>query len=542
MKKIEYLIVVLGLLLMASCSNVLETEPYSFTSPDNFYKSAKEAEIALNGVYHVLSNSNIQGTGNQSTFSRNLGCMLNGATDEMWTRNTYNNPGFTPFGVAGVASDNAFLNETWFEFYAGINRANYLIEKLDGINDFSDNRKVEIEAEARLLRGFYHMMLSMMWGGVPVYTTAIQDPLQERQSIQEVYAQIITDYEFAYENLPHRASELSHVNKWTAAGLLARAHTYLASAKTSALPDFGLAINSFDWVNATEHYEKALTYTTATVLESGYELISNYDYLFRETTKSYQYQETLFAAEGSTSSGMEVINMLVQGFCPQGNVNVNGGSYGFFRPSGELFNKYNVADKRFTHNLTSNLRNTSPIEVIDGFNYYVPFPLNGNPNTGSYSCGKYRAMDPAQKSIANWANSINYPLLRLADILLLHAEAQYFTGDESGARNTFTIVRSRAVADGFTVDDLNTAYYKANFVDELLDERSRELCFEFTRRFDLARFNKFDEAIASLSPDFGFYNTTVPTIKQNWKSTKVWFPVPLPQLDLNPNLVPNPEL
>ena len=544
MKKIEYLIIVLGLLLMASCSDILETEPYSFTSPDNFYNSAKEAEIALNGVYHVLSNSNIQGTGNQSTFSRNLGCMLVGGTDEMWTRNTYNNGGFSPFGVAGVTSDNPLLNETWSNFYAGINRANYLIEKLDGIDDFSGNRKGEMEGEARLLRGFYQMTLSMMFGGIPVYTTAIQDPLQERQSIQEVYAQVIADYEFAYNNLPDRATVLSHVNKWTAAGLLARAHTYLASAKTSGLPDFGLAINSFDWVDATQHYQKALTYTTAVISGSGYELIPNYDNLFREGAKSRQYNETLLAAEASTSSNMQVINMLVQGFAAQGNTNVTGGSYGFFRPSGELYNKYNVADFRFTHNLTGNyggaLANLG-YETIDGIGYYIPNPLPGHPNIWTYSCGKYRGMDPSQKSIAGWANSINYPLLRFADILLLHAEAQYFTGNESGARNTFTIVRSRSVADGYTVDDMNTAYFKADFVDELLDERQRELCFEFLRRFDLARFNKFDEAIESLSPDFGFYNTTVPTIKQNWKSTRVWFPIPLQQIDLNVNLVPNPE-
>jgi hypothetical protein len=536
MKKIEYLIVVLGLLLMTSCSDVLENEPYSFTSPDNFYKSAKDAEIALNGVYHVLSASNVQGIGNQPTFSRNLGCMLQGGTDEMWSNINYNNGGFAPFGVAGVTPDNSLLGPTWGAFYGGINRANYLIEKLVGINDLSDNRKMEMEGEARLLRGFYQMTLSMMFGGVPTYTTSEQDPLQERQSIEEVYTQIIADYEFAYNSLPNRASELSHVNKWTAAGLLARAHTYLASAKTSGLPDFGLEINSFAWVNADNHYQKALTYTTAVVLESGYELIENYDYLFRETTKSYQYQETLLAAEASTSSGMQVINMLVNGFCPQGNAGTRGGSYGFFRPSGELFNKYVDADKRFTHNLTGNLRNASPIEEIDGVRYYVPWELN--PSNWTYSCGKFRAMDPSQKTIANWASSINYPLLRLADILLLHAEAQYFTGDETGARNTFTIVRSRSVADGFTVDDMNTAYYKADFVDELLDERSRELCFESIRRFDLARFNKFDEAIESLSPDFGFYNNVVPTIKQNWKPERVWFPIPLQQLDLNPNLLP----
>ena len=79
-----------------------------------------------------------------------------------------------------------------------------------------------------------------------------------------------------------------------------------------------------------------------------------------------------------------------------------------------------------------------------------------------------------------------------------------------------------------------------NYLIENQLEKIRELCFEHWRRFDLARFNKYDDAIAGMVSNFGFYNTIVTTIKQNWKPERIWFPIPLAQRDLNPNLVQNP--
>lgn len=527
-------------LAITSCQDYLETVPYSFSSPENFYKTSAEAEIALTGVYNILNARNVQGIGNVSTFARDLPCILNGATDEALTASNYNDPDFAPFGNAGFTADNKLLNNNWFFWYAGINRANYLIDKLGGIHDFSGSRKIEVEAEARFLRGYYHMILSMMHGGIPVYKTPIQSPVQARQSTKEVYELVLADFDFAYKNLPNRAKIVGHVNKWTAAGFLAKAYTYLASSKMSGKNFDDLEINSFGWVDSNIYYTKALDITTDIIANSGYILIPNYDYLFRETTKSDQYKETLLSAEASNSAAMQSINMLVQGFCPQGNTGTFGGSYGFFRPTGEMYNKYILGDKRFKHNLTGNYLNaTIGIEVIGNVRYYIPTPLTGSPNTGYYSIGKYRQMDPKQKTIATWASSLNLGLLRYAEILLLHAESQFFTGKTTEARNTISIVRQRAVETGYSLNNLNTAYFKADFIEELLDERSRELCFESCRRFDLARFNKYDTKINGMVANFGYYNPTVVTIKQNWKPERVWFPIPLAQRDINPNLVQN---
>ena len=539
MKILKYISIIFVMAFLSSCQDYLETVPYSFTSPENFYQSAKEAELALTGVYNVLTAGNVQGTGNQSSYSRNLMFMLNGANDEAVVRKGFNNQQYSVWGNAGLNSEASFLNEAWFFLYAGINRANYLIEKLPDIDDFTGNRKVEIEAEAKLLRGYYHMLLAMMHGAIPVYTTSVQDPEMERQPLEFVYSQILEDYDFAYENLPDRSEIASHVNKWTAAALLAKVHCYLASAKQSGLQNFGYAPNSIDWVDAASHYDQSLTITTDIIALSGYELISNYDRLFRENTKQDQYKECLLTGEATSDANMDVVNVILNAFIPQGNRGRVGGGYGWYRPLGELWNKYDANDARFHHNLTGNLPVSSPTEDIDGIRYYIPQVIT-SPNTGIYCIGKYRMMDPTQKVIATWGSSITLPLLRYADVLLLHAEAQYFTGDEPSARQTLTTVRERAVMSGGDVNDLNAAYLKGDFVEELLDERARELCFENWRRFDLARFNKYDETIGSLSPDAGFYNSIVPELQQNWKPEKVWFPIPLQQIDLNTNLVQNP--
>lgn len=539
MKNLKNFLLAIILAISLGCSDYLDTQPFSFVSVDNFYQNPEQAEIALTGVYNILTANQVQnGFGNNATYSRNLMVMLNGATDEALVRDNSINPDYVVWGNASFTAQSNFLNEAWVFFYSGINRANYLIERIEPIEGFSGNRKTEIIAEARFLRGFYHMMLSMMHGGIPIYDSTDEDFFKPRNSIEEVYELILADYEFAYNNLGDRAAKQGRVNKWTAAGFLAKAHTYLASAKNSGLNGF-IEINSFDWVNSDQHYISALNYTQDIIAGSGYQLTANYDYLFRETTKEQQYQETLFAAEASSSPTLNVVNIISNAFSPQGNVNITGGGFGWFRPTHELYQIYSPEDFRRDHNLTGNIPNTNNFEIIDGVRYFTPRNLP-NTNVGFYCIGKYRMSDPADKTLPNWASNINLPILRYADVLLLHAEALYFTGSEAMARSVLSEVRERSIKDGFSVQELNIAYQKSDFIEELLEERSRELCFENWRRIDLARFNIFDQTIQNMSTEDGFYNrVVVPTIQNNWKPERAWFPIPTIQLDLNRNLIQN---
>lgn len=540
-KNLSLLVLFLGAF---SCEDTLEPTPYSFTAPENFYKTGQDAEIALVGVYNTLTAGSIQGAGNASSFRRDLFEMLVGGTGEGVVPSRFANRRAANFGTGAFTTQDREINNAWFFLYAGVGRANSLLENLPNIpdEDFSGTRKVEVEAEAKLLRGFYHMMLSMMHGAIPVYTKTDDDPLMGRKPVQEVYTQIISDFEFAYQNLLDRGPLTASVNKWTAAGLLVKVHTYLASMKINGLSDFGYAPNSFDWVDANASYASAVTMSTDLVTNSGYTLTANYDRLFRESTKTAQAEEVMLSAEGSADASQQVITIVVNNFIPQGNAPRLGGGSGWTRPTGELYDLYDAGDFRFSHNVSGNLGgNANVLDVleIDGVRYYQPRTLPGK-NNGTMSVGKYRMKDPSQKTYAPWASGISFPLLRYGDILLLRAEALYFTGDEPGARAVLTELRQRSVIAPVSVDDLNTAYFNSDFVKELQEERSRELCFEIWRRIDLARFNIYDETINSLDPNNGAYNGDVTLLQQNWKTEKVWFPIPLQQIDLNSNLEPNP--
>ena len=543
-KYIKYLSFLVLFLAVLSCEDTLEPTPYSFTAPENFYQSAQDAEIALVGVYNTLTAGSIQGAGNASSFRRDLFEMLVGGTGEGVVPGRFANRRGGEWGTGAFTSQDPELNNAWFFLYAGVGRANSLLENLPNIPDaeFSNTRKAEIEGEAKLLRGYYHMMLTMMHGAIPVYTKLDDDPLMGRKPVQEVYAAILSDLEFAYQNLQDRGPRAGAVDKWTAAGLLVKAHTYLASMKTNGLSDFGYAPNSFDWVNATDSYTKAATISADIVANSGYTLTANYDRLFRASTKTAQAEEVMLSAEGSSDASQQVITIVVNNFLPQGNARTVGGGSGWTRPTGELYDLYHPSDFRFSHNVSGNLGgNPNILDVleIDGVRYYQPRALPGK-NAGIMSVGKYREKDPAQKSYAPWATSLSFPLLRYGDILLMRAEALYYTGDEPGARAVLTQLRQRSVIAPATVDDLNAAYFNSDFVKELQEERSRELCFEIWRRIDLARFNIYDETVNGLDPNNGFYNSSVTLLQQNWKSEKVWFPIPLQQIDLNSNLVQNP--
>lgn len=522
------------LLLLSGCDDYLDSQPYSFTSRENFYTTGEEAEIALVGCYNSLN-------GGGATFGQFLPFILNGTTDECIARDGITNQ-VTPFGLASYISSDQRLASVWSTFYEGINRSNHLLTQLDGIEDIGETRRVEIKGEARFLRGIYHMYLSMMFGAIPVKTEP--DPeIGPRNSTKEVFAQIVEDLQFAYETLPETAGISGAATKWAAAGYLARVYAYMGSAKKSGMGnELNFKLNSFDWVDVDEAYANLLTLTTDIVNNSGYQLTENYAYLFRETTRGAQSEEFLFAAEASSSATNMITNRYGNAWLPYGPPSIGGNNSRWFGPLSELFDKYHpkhLTDVRRANNITRNMTANSNVEEIEGGRYYVPRIATG-PNDGWLTSGKWRQRDPAQKDIPQWASDAPYPLIRFADVLLLHAEALYENNNEAAAREVLTKIRERAAGEDIDVAVLDDAYYKADFLEELLDERSRELCYESQRRFDLARFGVYDEVIRSLQTDRGVFNPTVGTLQLNWAPYRIWFPIPLAELDLNPELEQNP--
>lgn len=538
-----------GLFSSSCIDDFLTQYPYSTTSPETFFKTEDDFKQALSGCYSMINSS-------QMSYYYGLIYVLEGCSDEV-----VSNPASTgtlyDLLRGSYQTDNAQIRSFWVLFFRGISRCNTLIEQLKGENDLTPEQRTAYEAEARFLRGFFYLHLAQTFGGVPVYDAPAVGSTAVRDNLERVYTQIIGDFKYAWDKLEDAGIFKSSANRWTAAAYLGSVYNYLASCKRYDVGKELVGIqplNDFGWVDEEAMSLAARDVLKEVVEKSPYELLdkNNYRKLYYEMSKEAQYKECLLMAEYAENTKHCMVSYYV--LSPVGDAKTVGGSYQRMFPTMKLYRSYDNADVRRDCNITGaynpNNRYGSdlskiPSETVDGYRYYVPAESSGVASGTSmalWCTGKFRVSDPKERSSIS-ANQcvMNYPLMRMAEVRLQYAEALYFTGDESGARKQFDPVRERVLAGDVSLKKLNEAYYRSDFVEELLEERGRELCYESKRKIDLIRFGRITETIEELPSEGGPNNVAVgiDLLKDNWRSYKIWLPVPQLEIDLNPNLEQN---
>lgn len=112
-------------------------------------------------------------------------------------------------------------------------------------------------------------------------------------------------------------------------------------------------------------------------------------------------------------------------------------------------------------------------------------------------------------------------VLRLAEQYLIRAEARVMQGKLGDGRDDLNVIRRRAGL----ID--NSQDSKDDLLRAIEKERRVELCVEFGHRwFDLKRTKRADQILSLVKP--------------TWKPTAALYPIPLIELNNNPNLTPNP--
>ena len=546
-----------GLFVTSCIDDFLTQYPYSTTSPETFYKTEADFKQALTGCYSVINTSSVNGKGvSGGTYNYGLVYALEGCSDEVVSNNSSTGTLFDLLR-ASYQTDNAEIRQFWIAFFAGISRCNTLIGQLDGENDLMPEQRTAYEAEARFLRGFFYLHLAQAFGGVPVYDAPAVGSMAGRDNLERVYTQVIRDFKYAYDELEDVGVFKSSANHWTAAAYLGSVYNYLASCKRYGVGQELVGIqplNSFGLVNEETMSLAARDILKEVVEMSPYELLDkeNYRKLYYEMSKEAQYKECLLMAEFAENTKHCMLSYYV--LSPVGDAKTVGGSYQRMFPTMKLYRSYDDEDLRRDYNITGaynpNNRYGSdlskiPSETVDGYKYYVPAESSGiasGTSTALWCTGKFRVSDPKERSSINTNQcAMNYPLMRMAEVRLQYAEALYFTGDEAGARKQFDRVRERVLADGVSLEKLNETYYRPDFVEELLEERGRELCYESKRKIDLIRFGKITEVIEDLPSEGGPNNVvaSIDLLKDNWRNYKIWLPIPQLEIDLNPNLEQN---
>lgn len=125
-------------------------------------------------------------------------------------------------------TSSGIVKNVWDFAWGSIKDCNKTIQLSTQLVDGNSADITTLTAEARLLRGYYYSVLVAQFGEVPL--VLVDDPLKsltpKRNSISEIYDQIISDLKFAAENLKATPydNNPARATKKTALGLLARVY------------------------------------------------------------------------------------------------------------------------------------------------------------------------------------------------------------------------------------------------------------------------------------------------------------------------------
>jgi starch-binding outer membrane protein, SusD/RagB family len=394
---------------------------------------------------------------------------------------------------------NKNIERDWTSFLGYIVSANRVICNVDSVpdNTLTDAERKQWKAEASIWRAWVLFDMTRLWGEVPVVTqetpnitaTNVKDmyPIlfPARNSVEDVYKQIISDLQYGLQYAPN----VDATNKFKLTKSVAK--TLLAKVYAEA---------------PARDYAKVIEYCES-IKKDGFSLVANYSDLFsvNDTKTDVNFRntsESIFEVVYPLGSGSWVTWMFGIDQCDPSS------TYNWAKwitPSRDLIQAY--------ENEGDNVRMNEAI-------------VWGQPSWSiHYPSDHYPFM---YKTRSKYNSILKF---RLADVLLLEAEAYAAQGNLASAADLVDQIRVRAKLAKL---DASAKSSKDNMVNSVLKERRLELAFEGQRWFDLVRTGKIYEVMNSLnSRDSG--RKKMATFTEN----SLLMPIPQTQIDSNPNLTQN---
>ncbi|MDD4199081.1 MAG: RagB/SusD family nutrient uptake outer membrane protein [Paludibacter sp.] len=531
MKKSSQGLVMFFLLFhFTSCSDFLDKTPYTLT-PETFFNNEAELSSFLTGTYSPIM---------QEQFYGNFyPVYLAGGDDLTFFQRA------TPTNSIICANANSSTNHIlflWRLLYAGINRANTLIESVDRNPEISKTIRDRSRAEALVLRSFYYFHLIQGWGDVPLKlestekVTGLDAPRVDKQII---YDTIIADIANSIPYL-YKSTELKYTGRLTqsaAKGILARIYLFRAGEhfrdKTTPHPDrqfffsearrWALEVKESGLHGLVTPYNRVFLdlcedkYNSTGVLESIWEAEEAGNRTSAENAAGRIGNTIGFGSSNDYSNSVEYNEQLGmrnpgygykflygslklyemyenEGDTARGNWNIANYEY-VFSSSGD---KPVTGRKYYFGKLPSKYKNIDGSVYVDdqGFTHVEETQANSD-RVKTRCAAKYRReyelLSPKNKNYT----PINFPILRYSDILLMIAEADNeLTAVPSDlAYECIDDVRTRA---GITPLKDNPPLTKEQFRNAIKKERAMEFCFEALRRWDLIRWGDFYQSMLGM--------------------------------------------
>jgi hypothetical protein len=334
---------------------------------------------------------------------------------------------FTPNATNGNVS------RDWSALYTDIKNANEVIENVPNINDAAldaGGRRNQILGEARGLRAYAYFNLVRLFGPVPLILktpASIAETQPSKATVDAVYAQIISDLEFAAANTQATSANKGIFTKGAANALLAKVYASIATP---------------DWA-------KVNTYSDA-VIANGYTLFGSFNGLFDEANENNA--ESIWEMQFDGSQHSNWMPGIVTGT----------GWKRFDTPTNDLVAAFDAEGDAIRKNASVLFKDVS----TDGWsdNYW--------PKSRYPFVNKHRA-----------DTKTNIYMLRLADILLLKAEALNEISGSGWSQSKVLVDQIRRRASLAATPAADQAAMRL----AIEKERRLELAFEGHRWFDLLR-------------------------------------------------------
>ncbi|GAA4784363.1 RagB/SusD family nutrient uptake outer membrane protein [Olivibacter ginsenosidimutans] len=566
MNRFAILILLAGVLSLTSCYK-LDTEPYSQVSANTFWQNEDQALAGVLGVYNDLKKENTFGLQFSYDCLTDIGL-------------GYDPPGLGDV-ISGTFTDRtALVVDRWQAGYDLIQRSNHAIGQIQQMTSIDEQTKNVFIGELRFLRALMYFQLTNLFGELPLYDESVDlnkdfsNLANPRSSLADVQQFILADLDFAIANLPvsYDDKHYGRVTKGAAYALRGKVYLYAKEWK-SAIQDFEEIV-----------YNKSNSY--------GYTLATNYASLF--TMEDDQSAEMIFAIQnmGGTgfSYGMPMAfymgtrstfgsdwnNVLPSTRFADSYENKDGSPFDWdaYFPNYNEDNAVKKSAMMATQNNgtltqvpdTAKLRqiyaNRDPRmnqTLIVPYSYYLGWNANAeremqlvlatgvNENFGqirnnrgwlTYVWRKFVPEGNLKGSLTDRAHTpINFPLIRLADVLLMLSEAYNEDGQLTNAITELNKVRARSSMPGLNSGAPFLAVTsKTEMQERISHERKIELAAEGWRYFDLKRWNQLSDVST------GFIEKSIMgdnLVTRGYQSRHKLWPIPGAERELNPNLTQN---
>lgn len=508
LKKISYLTLLLSLMFVFSCEEDLleQTNPNALT-PDTFWRNEEDATKAIVGAYSPFTDI---------WYYSRIEIFLSDYRDDVvngFATSERTNPG----RFEGISAAN--MNQwVWRVIWKIISRTNEILVNVPEI-DMDQTLRNSILGEAHFLRALNYFNAVNNWLNIPLITEPIT--IEEAKVISqappdEVWAQIVSDLQQAQNLLPSvwEGDNLGRATSGAATALLGKVYLY------------------------RQQYDLAKTEFQKVINSGIYSLVDNYADNFSSFTENNTESvfEIQFTSDenrgwGGDRAGIGRTNSFTpdiapQGFTGQDGMRINQWVLDLFLDERTINNE---VDPRAFNTLFWRTDETTTYEgevlaatIYEGKTYQEAYNASENRIFGK----KYLGLDEGVSTANFQASPNNLRLIRYADVLLMFAEAEFMLGGSTQAAvDAINEVRARVDMPAFN----------SITMQDIEDERVKELTLERTRYFDLLRWGKVKEKIVD-----------TPGIKNEsggvgaYQPGREYIDIPQNELDNNPNFKHNP--